>query len=261
MKHFAIALGPLLLSAPALGEVAESSQSGFVIRLGADVPAPPQRTWAMLVTPSKWWSADHSYSKDAANFSLDPRAGGCFCEVLPNPASPKSAPRGSVEHMRVIYVEEPRALRMSGALGPLQAGAGTGTLTVILKAQGTGTRILWEYAYGGYVRGDVPPLASAVDGVLAGQLLGLAKALGATGSAKAPASAVQPSAVRPAAVPPAPAPAIAPVRSEPQVDFFSEMQAGIAQSANPAPAEPAAQPEPAELPPIKAVNDQGFVGR
>lgn len=244
MKRFAIVIGALLLPAPAMAEVHDSSSSGFVIQLGVDVPATPQASWDALVSPRKWWSAEHSYSSDAANFSLDPRAGGCFCEILPNTASPKAAPRGSVEHMRVVYVEQPRALRMTGALGPLQAGAGTGTLTVILKPQGDGTRLLWEYAYGGFVRGDVPAMAKAVDGVLAEQLLRLGKLLGARGAAKSP--------------PDEPAPA--PATPAPDSDFLREMEAGIGEARGGQSESPPA-PGLDRAPPEKAVNDQGFVGR
>jgi uncharacterized protein YndB with AHSA1/START domain len=237
MKRFAIVIGALLLAtAPALAEVKESSSSGFVIQLGIDVPATPQAAWDALVTPRKWWSAEHSYSSDAANFTLDPRAGGCFCEILP-----------SVEHMRVVYAEQPRALRMTGALGPLQAGAGTGTLTAILKPEGEGTRVLWEYAYGGYVRGDVPAMAKAVDGVLAEQLLRLGKLLGARGAAQTSQGR------------PTPAPASA----EPTTDsnFLREMEAGIGEANKTGAELPPTTPDLSETPPEKAVNDQGFVGR
>lgn len=243
MIRFAMAAGALLLSTPVDAKVAESSSSGFVIQLGIDVPADADRSWAELVTPRKWWSSEHSYSGDAANFSLDPRAGGCFCEVLPNRTSPKAAPRGSVEHMRVVYVEEPRALRMTGALGPLQAGAGTGTLTVILKPEGEGTRILWEYAYGGYLRGDVPAMAKAVDGVLAEQLLRLGKVLGNQGGRQAPDDTEA-----------------KPTPDMPDSDFLREMEAGIGEARDGATDSPP-RPGLSETPPDKEVNDQGFVGR
>lgn len=240
IMRFAALLGAVLLSAPAVAEVHDSSSSGFVIRHAIDVPASQRTAWQALIAPARWWNAEHSYSQDSANLSLDARAGGCFCEVLPNPASPKAAPRGSVEHMRVIYVEEPRALRMSGALGPLQSGAGTGTLTVILRPQGDGARILWEYVYGGYVRGNVTEIAAAVDGVLADQLLGLGKVLGADSQAGVSASSGESAEGRQG-----------PSRDAARSDFVREMQAGIAQSAG----------ATASSEPDKAVNDQGFVGR
>ncbi len=136
---------------------------------------------------------------------------------------------------------------MIGALGPLQAGAGTGTLTVILKLEGEGTRVLWEYAYGGYVRGDVPAMAKAVDGVLAEQLLRLGKLLGARGAAQTSQGR------------PTPAPASA----EPSTDsnFLREMEAGIGEANKTGAELPPTTPDLSETPPEKAVNDQGFVGR
>lgn len=59
-----------------------------------------------------WWDAANSYSGDAANFYLEPRALGCFCEKLPG--------GGSIAHMQVVYVEPGAVLRMLGGLGPLQ---------------------------------------------------------------------------------------------------------------------------------------------
>lgn len=92
----------------------------------------------------------------------------------------KAAPRGGVEHMRVIYAERPRALRMTGVLGPLQADAANGTMTVQLKPaeNGKGTQILLEYVVGGYARTPYEKLAPAVDGVLGEQVKRLAAKLG-----------------------------------------------------------------------------------
>jgi hypothetical protein len=242
MIRFAIVAFALLLAVPATAEVHETSSSGFVIQLGVDVSASSKQSWDALVAPRKWWNAEHSYSRDAANLSLDPRAGGCFCEILPSKISPNAAPRGSAEHMRVIYVEEPRALRMVGALGPLQSGAGTGTLTVILKPEGNGTRILWEYVYGGYVRGDVPAMAKAVDGVLAEQILSLGKLLGAR--------------------PPETTETATPVTiKQPASDFVREMEAGIGEAGKPQAESPPSTPALSQTPPDKAINDQGFIGR
>jgi len=110
---------------------------------------------------------------------------------------------------------------------------------VMLKPEGEGTRILWEYAYGGYVRGDVPALAKAVDGVLAEQVLWLGRVLGARAIAKAA---------------PEPAP------EKPDSNFLREMEAGIGEASGTS-AEGPPKPELGATPPEKAVNDQGFVGR
>ncbi len=235
MFRTVIALAILALSMPAQAKVQEAGDSGFVLRYVIDAPAAPDDAWAVLVDPAQWWSKAHSYSGDAANFSLDPRAGGCFCEVLRNELSPNAAPRGSVEHMRVVYVERPRALRMSGALGPLQSGAATGMLTVFLRPHGSGTRILWEYVVGGYLRSDPAALADSVDRILTEQVLRLGERLGA-GVAAGPPPAQEP------------AEAVAGIKSEfeREMESFLEEGGGKAGEAAPAPSGhglPPAEPE------------------
>lgn len=178
----ALALAFIAGAVPASAKVAEVSERGFVVRYVAEVPADADKTWDMLLRPSEWWDAQHTWSGSARNMTIEPRPGGCFCEVLPNKESPKAAPRGGVEHMRVIYVERPRALRMAGVLGPLQADAAEGTMTFELKpaSNGEGTQILLEYVVGGYARTPYAKLAPAVDGVLGEQVRRLAEKLGAT---------------------------------------------------------------------------------
>ena len=172
LPFFILALG---LASPAHGEVTAQSAGGFVIVAVAEVAASPERTWQELVAPARWWSKDHTYSHDAANLSIDPRPGGCFCETLP---SARAAPRGGVEHMRVVYAERAKALRMKGALGPLQTEAAEGTLSITLKPSGPGTRIEWQYVVGGYMRFKPEEIAPAVNQVLEEQLTSLAARLG-----------------------------------------------------------------------------------
>ncbi|WP_283404824.1 SRPBCC family protein [Novosphingobium panipatense] len=171
-----LALQPM----PAVAKVAQVASAGFVVRHIVQVTASPEEAWAVLTRPSVWWDAEHTWSGEAANLSLDARAGGCFCEILPAKSGDKAGGRGSVEHLRVIYAEPGRALRMMGALGPLQSEALTGTLTFQLKPDpsGTSTQILLEYVVGGYARTAFNQLAPAVDGVLANQMKRLAQKLG-----------------------------------------------------------------------------------
>lgn len=183
MKPLAYALTLAALASgasPAAAKVVEVSERGFVVRHTAEVPAEAGQTWAMLLDVSEWWDSEHTWSGSAANMSIEPRAGGCFCEILPDGEAMKAAPRGGVEHMRVIYAERPRALRMTGVLGPLQADAANGTMTVQLKPaeNGKGTQILLEYVVGGYARTPYEKLAPAVDGVLGEQVKRLAAKLG-----------------------------------------------------------------------------------
>jgi hypothetical protein len=198
--RFAFVLAPLAAAALALvptgaaAKVVQTGENGFVVRHVLQVPRSLEETWAVLVKPSVWWDADHTWSGSAANLSLDPRAGGCFCEILPSATAPgaksPASPRGSVEHMRVIYVSRPNVLRMTGALGPLQAEAANATLTIQLRPapSGQGTQILAEYVVGGFTRTPFATLAPDVDAVIGGQFQHLAEKLGGAFSAAFPAS-------------------------------------------------------------------------
>ncbi len=178
-----IAAGLCGLAVPASAEVVQMSDAGFVSRVAGEVAVSPAEAWSAFVTPAKWWNKAHTFSGDAANLFLDATANGCFCEKMP---SPKDAPvgqrPGTVMHMRIIYAEPNRALRMSGGLGPLQSEAVVGTMTVTFKpvdgASGKGTRILWEYVVGGYMRYKTDMISGAVDKVLSDQLNGLIKLVG-----------------------------------------------------------------------------------
>jgi len=160
----AAVVAPLLLlaSTQATAEVVESDERGFVIQHSVFAPAAPGHVWAALVDPARWWNPEHSWSGDSTNLTLAPVAGGCFCEALPGD--------GSVEHMRVIHSSPGQLLRMTGALGPLQAEALTGTLTIELAPEVEGTRITWTYLVGGYARFSLSGVAPSVDAVLSEQL-------------------------------------------------------------------------------------------
>jgi hypothetical protein len=166
----------LAIPAPVAAEVVALGENGFVSRNEAVVTATPAQTWSAMVRPADWWSGDHTYSGDAANMTLAPTAGGCFCESLPGVAG---TPAGQVEHMRVIFVAPGATLRLSRGLGPLQGEAVTGVLTITIAPAGEGARIRWEYAVGGYLRMSTAQLAPLVDQVIGEQLSRLAASLAA----------------------------------------------------------------------------------
>jgi hypothetical protein len=180
-KLFAIAALALLAAPVSLAhaEVTAQSPAGFVIKHSAETAASKADTWQALITPSKWWSGDHTYTGDAANLYLDAQATGCFCEKLPKPADAPAGQRmGSVEHMHVVYADPQRGvLRMVGGLGPLQGEALHGTLTITLKPVDGGTRIEWVYVVGGYMQMNPEEIAPLVDKVLGEQLSRLATLL------------------------------------------------------------------------------------
>jgi hypothetical protein len=189
MKHAILpALGvlSLMVSAPAQAEVIKTSDNGFITRDVAVVEANATEAWLALTNPADWWSSQHTWSADAANLRLTPQAGGCFCEKIPEVDEPgRFTLEGSVEHMRVIQAYPESALRMVGALGPLQSEPVTGVLTIALSEfelpgefGRKGTKIVWEYNVGGSMRYEVPVISKAVDGVMSLQLAQLADKLG-----------------------------------------------------------------------------------
>ena len=150
-------------AAPAAAEVKSSTPAGFEVEAKATVPVSPAEAYLALARVGDWWNSEHTYSGKAANMRLEPRAGGCFCESVPDG-------NGTIEHMRVVYAQPGQTLRLQGGLGPLQAEAALGTLTWALKAVPGGTEVTQSYVVGGYVRAGAEKMAPLVDMVLAQQM-------------------------------------------------------------------------------------------
>jgi len=161
------------LAAPLPGEVIESTAAGFLVRNSAAINAPPAKVYTALTDGvGGWWDPVHTFSHNAHNLSLDAKPGGCFCERLPE--------GGGVQHMSVVYASPGKLLRLTGAIGPLQEAALTGTMTWNLLEAGGGTTVELTYTVGGFRAGGFRDIATVVDGVLRGQLARL-KALVETG--------------------------------------------------------------------------------
>lgn len=169
----AVAVAAGLCAAPAEAEVVSATPQGFEVKASATVAATPAEAWAMLGRIERWWNPSHTYSGKAENLSLRTRIGGCFCEKLAG---------GGVEHMRVVYADRGKMLRLQGGLGPLQGEGAAGSLTWTLKAVPAGTEITQTYVVGGYIRMGAEKLAPLVDGVITEQLGRLAAALGGSPS-------------------------------------------------------------------------------
>ncbi len=147
-----------------MAEVTWSNDSAFEITIERTLPVTPDEAYTRFTQISRWWSADHSYSGDAANFYLQPTAGGCWCENLPG--------GGSVEHMRVLHASPGKLLRLSGGLGPLQDYPLAAIMSVNFIATETEdeeaqTRITLIYRVSGDVEGGLAPWASGVEPVIA----------------------------------------------------------------------------------------------
>lgn len=164
MIRAGLGLAWVALAAPAQAEVVTSSESGFVIEVQAKSTATAGALWARLIRPSLWWSSAHSWSGDAANMTLDARAGGCFCERWR---------RGSAEHGRVLQSVPGKLLRLSAPLGPMQSMAVSAVLTFELEPAEGGTLVRARYITGGNFGMDARKIAPAVDQVLREQVKGL----------------------------------------------------------------------------------------
>lgn len=172
MRFAGLATFAIVLAQPARADVVQATPTMFEIHQQVTIDAPLQQSWDALRSPQKWWSKEHTYSDDSANLYLDTQATGCFCERLPD--------KGSVEHAHIVYIQPPRLIRLTGALGPLQAEAVTGTLTFQLDAEGShATRLTLTYLVTGFVRAGADTIAPKVDDVLAIQVKSL-KALAET---------------------------------------------------------------------------------
>jgi len=161
MHRFAAVLF-LLIPCCANSAVADSSSGGFTIKLTYLVKAPPAAVYGGFIhNIGEWWNADHTYSHDSHNLSIDEKPMGCFCEKLPN--------QGAARHMEVLTLIPGRALVLSGALGPLQSLAAVGTLSLQLSPSPEGTKLDVTYALGGYLPSGLNTFAAPVDSVLQDQ--------------------------------------------------------------------------------------------
>jgi len=161
----AATLGAVALAGAARAEVTDKSAAGFEVTQRATIAAPAGKVWDALMRPSRWWSAEHTWSGDSKNLYFDPS--GCFCERLK---------RGAVRHMTIVYNDGATTMRLFGGLGPMQFTGATGHMGFVLKPAGARTELTVTYDVGGYAKGGLAEtLAAPVDKVL-GQQVGRLKA-------------------------------------------------------------------------------------
>lgn len=176
MRFLAALIALFCVAAPARAEVTSATAGAFVIQAEADLEASPADTWRALTRIERWWNSSHTYSGDARRLSLDPRAGGCWCE--------RWGDGQSVEHMRVVLNMEHegvRTLRLVGGLGPLQELGVNGVLTFTVAPHASGAKITVIYRVSGDPGIGLDQLAPLVDGVLLEQFGRLSR-YSATGS-------------------------------------------------------------------------------
>ena len=162
-----VALASLAALAPAPAAVIDATANGFTIENTVDVPADAMTAWKALVDDvGAWWPRDHTWWGEASELTIEPRAGGCFCER--NGAQ-------QAQHLQVTFVDPGKLLRLAGGLGPLQGMGLHGVLEFRLAPGANGgTTITLFYRAGGYTPEDLARFAPVVDQVQALQLGGLA---------------------------------------------------------------------------------------
>ena len=113
----------------ASGEVLDSGANGFTVKITLNIQASPDSVYHKFVhNVGDWWEADHTFSGNSHNLTIEEKPMGCFCEKLPD--------GGGVRHMEVAYFAPGKRLVLLGALGPLQSMAATGSMTVQLSPCG-----------------------------------------------------------------------------------------------------------------------------
>ena len=148
-----------ILSGTPAQSAPQVTPTGFLVKFDVSISAPAAKVYDALVGQvGSWWNPEHTYSHDAKNLSVDARPGGCFCEKLPN--------GGGIEHLRVVYVAPPRAVRFSGGLGPLQASGVAGSMTWKVTDDSDSTRLELSYSVGGFFQGGFEKIAPAVEAML-----------------------------------------------------------------------------------------------
>lgn len=158
VKLTAALAATLVTAGAAQAEVKAVTPQGFEVVETATVKAAPDKVYAAIVRVQDWWNSAHTFSGSAANLSIEPKVGGCFCEKLPG---------GGVEHLRVVFVKPNATLRLRGALGPLQGEGVDGAMTWSLAPDGAGgTKLSLSYIVGGYFRKGADSWAAPVDQVL-----------------------------------------------------------------------------------------------
>jgi uncharacterized protein YndB with AHSA1/START domain len=166
------------LSVVASAEVLDSSASGFTVRTTVTINAAPADVYQKLIhNVGDWWNPAHTFSQDAHNLRIEDRPGGCLCEKLPN--------EGFVRHFELINLAPNKRIVFTGAMGPLQSLAATGTMQIQLSAVEGGTKLEMTYAVVGYMAKGMNTWAAPVD-MVAGEQFTRLKRYIETGNAATP---------------------------------------------------------------------------
>lgn len=152
----------LWLSATCIhAEVTSKGETGFKLEIIGEVAVTPNEAYEQFINIGQWWLKSHTWYGDSSNLRIDPRAGGCFCEISGD---------NEVLHMLVTFVKPGSELKMVGGLGPLQMMGLHGGMSWRFEKIESGTQIIQTYNVTGYAPGGLSDLADIVDNVQTNQL-------------------------------------------------------------------------------------------
>lgn len=138
-------------------EVKLAKADAMLIEHRFTIAAPAAKAWETLIHPELYWPADHTWSGKRESLSIDPVAGGCYCERWDG---------GSVVHGRVVMAVPGKALTLNAALGPFLEMAISGVLSIKLVEKDGVTTAILTYRVSGDAEHKLDQLAPAVDQVL-----------------------------------------------------------------------------------------------
>jgi uncharacterized protein YndB with AHSA1/START domain len=156
---FRLLAGALLAVLPlaAGAEVKLAAADAMLIEHRFTIAAPATKAWETLVHPERYWPADHTWSGKRESLSIEPTAGGCFCERWDG---------SSAEHGRVVKLVPGRSLVLDAALGPFLEMAISGILSIRLEEKDGTTTAIVSYRVSGDAAHKLDQLAPIVDQVL-----------------------------------------------------------------------------------------------
>ncbi len=163
MRACLVALAIACSAAPvAAAEVKSAAPDAMLLEFRGTIPLAREQAWGRALAIPTWWSDAHTWSGDAANMTLDARAGGCWCESWVD---------GQVEHGRVLALMNGSLMRLQASLGPLQEMAVSGVLLISLARSDTegATDVMMTYRVNGATSSNLDAIAPAVDQVMSEQ--------------------------------------------------------------------------------------------
>ncbi|MBD3668144.1 MAG: SRPBCC domain-containing protein [Kangiella sp.] len=159
----------LLVTVPAQAEVTEVSEQHFTISIETTLKAPSDQAYQQFLQIGDWWQDSHTWFGDASTMSIEPKAGGCFCE--------RNGDKQAL-HMTIAHVNPGISVQMIGGLGPLQSLAVNGHMLWKFESTEDGnTTLTLTYRVTGFINQNTEDWSKAVNGVLQQQVDSLSKLL------------------------------------------------------------------------------------